>query len=114
MKKTITKLDNNVIKALTIACESFKQKIAGFEWLTHDADYSSFPSSLVVTCVFDKQESYLIARTKEQDNLMRKIIHNQLLKVGVILKHPQRHVRYDTEERCLAENNGDWNARLKR
>jgi len=33
MNKTVKKLDNNVVKALTIACEMAKQDTVGFEWL---------------------------------------------------------------------------------
>ncbi|MGK0307021.1 MAG: hypothetical protein ACI8UG_002783, partial [Gammaproteobacteria bacterium] len=47
MNKTVKKLDNNVIKALTIVCENAKQDIVGFEWLTHSANYANFPGSLV-------------------------------------------------------------------
>lgn len=112
MKKTVKKLDNNVVKALTLACESFKQDISGFEWLTHTADYANFPSSLVVTCVFDTTDSVQMALTHSQDVAMRRTIQQQLLKAGVLLKDVRRNVCLDSEQACLAEHNGDWKARL--
>ncbi|MGJ8682505.1 Fis family transcriptional regulator [Paraglaciecola sp.] len=112
MNKTIKKLDNNVIKALTVACESFKDNINGFEWLTHTADYSNFPASLVVTCVFDTNQSIADTKDKALDINMRKIIQQQLLKVGILLKDARRNVCLDSEEACLAEHKGDWNARI--
>lgn len=112
MKKTVRKLDNNVIKALTIACESFKDKVDGFEWLTHSADYSNFPASLVVTCVFDMNKSVDVMLQSELDIALRKQVQKQLLKAGILLKDVRRHVFFDTEEACLLEHNGDWKRRL--
>ena len=112
MKKTIKKLDNNVIKALTVACESFKTGISGFEWLTHSADYSNFPGSLMVTCVFTNEADRLSALDAGLDATMRKQIQGQLLKVGVVLKDARRHVFFDSEEQCHAQHGGDWGLRL--
>ena len=63
-KSTVKKLDENTIKALTKVCEIGKQKVKGFDWLTHRADYSNFPSSLVITCVFITEQQ--ISDAKEQ------------------------------------------------
>lgn len=112
MNKTVKKLDNNVVKALTIACEMAKQDTVGFEWLTHSANYSNFPASLVITCVFNTQQSLDTMLVNQHEKKIRKQIQNQLLKVGVLLKDARRHVVFDTEEACLVENNGNWKARL--
>lgn len=112
MKKTIKKLDSQVVKALTIACEIAKQKVKGFEWLTHTADYSNFPGSLLVRCVFDTQASLAEVKSNAQDELFVKLIHAELLRVGVLLKSPKRHVLFDTEEACTRDNNGSWKQRL--
>lgn len=112
MKNTVKKLDANVIKALTIACETTKQRVVGFEWLTHSANYSNFPASLVVTCVFDTQASLLDAESQQLDIELRKTIQQQLLKVGVLLKDAKRHVCFDTEEACATEHQGNWKKRL--
>ncbi|WP_158969670.1 Fis family transcriptional regulator [Paraglaciecola sp. L3A3] len=112
MNKTVKKLDNNVIKALTIVCESAKADIAGFEWLTHTANYSNFPASLLVTCVFDNNQSLFDAQKNQQELAIRKMVQQQLLKVGVLIKNAKYQVCFDTEEACLAEHNGDWKLRL--
>lgn len=112
MNKTVKKLDNNVVKALTIVCENAKQEIVGFEWLTHSANYANFPGSLVITCVLDKSDSLDSMIISEQDKALRKQIQKQLLKSGILLKDVRRHVFFDTEQACLLEHNGDWKRRL--
>ncbi|GAC36133.1 hypothetical protein [Paraglaciecola psychrophila] len=112
MNKTVKKIDNNVVNALTIVCETAKQGIVGFEWLTHSANYSNFPGSLVVTCVLDTSQSLDILLLKEQDTELRKQIQKQLFKLGILLKDARRHVFFDTEQACLLEHNGDWKRRL--
>lgn len=112
MNKTVKKLDNNVVKALTIVCETAKQNITGFEWLTHTANYANFPGSLVITCVLDKSHSIDVMLLEEQDQALRKQIQKQLLKAGILLKDARRHVFFDTEQACLLEHNGDWKRRL--
>ncbi|TDF35083.1 Fis family transcriptional regulator [Alteromonadaceae bacterium M269] len=112
MKKTVKKLDNNVIKALTIVCEEFKNKGIGFEWLTHTADYANFPGSLIVTCVFDSNSDLQNAKNNQTDIEIRVHIQKQLFKAGILLKDARRHVCFDTEEACLAESDGNWKLRL--
>ncbi|MGS2720525.1 Fis family transcriptional regulator [Paraglaciecola aestuariivivens] len=112
MKKTVKKLDNNLVKALTQVCEEAKQQIFGFEWLTHTADYSNFPASLQITCVFDTQQSVSQMQANQQDQWLRKQIHSQLLKAGILLKNAKQHIFHDSEEACLLEHNGDWKRRL--
>ena len=67
MKKTIKKLDNNVVKALTLACETAKDWEIGFQWLTHTARYEQFPGSLMVTCVFAHDEDVRRLTIEEND-----------------------------------------------
>jgi hypothetical protein len=112
MNKTVKKLDNNVIKALTIVCEMAKQDIVGFEWLTHSANYANFPGSLMITCVLDNQQSLDVMLARQQDQELRKQFQKQLLKAGVLLKDVRRHVFFDTEQACLLEHNGNWKRRL--
>lgn len=112
VKSTIQKLDDNVIKALTKVCEEAKQTVSGFDWLTHRADYSNFPGSLVVTCVFVTEQQLSDAKTLQQDAYLRKLTHKQLLKAGILLKDPRRNVFLDSEEACQAGHQGDWDKRL--
>lgn len=112
MNKTVKKLDQNVIKALTIVCENAKLQVDGFEWLTHTANYANFPASLLITCVFDTSQSLETAKLNQQDQILRRLIQTQLLKAGVLLKDVRRHVLYDSEEACGLEHNGNWKKRL--
>jgi hypothetical protein len=112
MNKTVKKLDNNVVKALTIVCEMAKQDIVGFEWLTHSANYSNFPGSLVITCVLDNQQSLDSMLANQHDELIRKLIQKQLFRAGVLLKDARSHVFFDTEQACMSQNGGDWKRRL--
>lgn len=112
MNKTVKKLDNNVVKALSIVCENAKQDIVGFEWLTHSANYANFPASLVVTCIFDTEQSLQTALAKQQNTDLSKQVQKQLLNAGVLLKDVRRHVFFDTEQACLAEHQGNWKRRL--
>jgi hypothetical protein len=113
MKKTVKKLDNNVIRALTVACESAKEKVPGFEWLTHSASYDRFPGSLVVTCVFDNNDSYNSACEEKLDLYLCSLIQKQLLKVGIVLKTSRNLVQFDNEQDCLRDHDGDWQRRLQ-
>ncbi len=86
LSKTNQKIDNNVCKALTIACESSLHDVAGFVWLTHRANYTNFPASLVITCVFNTDEEIEAMKALQQDDTMIATIQKQLLKVGVVVK----------------------------
>lgn len=112
-KKTVKKLDDNVVRALTIACEEAKLKVAGFDWLTHSASYDNFPASLVVTCVFQTKNDCEYAREQNWDHYMKKAIQAQLLKVGIVLKNAKNQIRFDSEEACHLEHGGNWKLRLK-
>jgi hypothetical protein len=112
MNKTVKKLDNTVVKALNVVCENAIQDLFGFEWLTHSANYANFPGSLLVTCVFDTNQSLHDMLAKHQDQDLRKQIQKQLLKAGVLLKDVRQNVCFDTEEACLLEHKGNWKKRL--
>lgn len=43
------------LEALTSACDQFLEDVPEFQWLTHQAIYSNFPASLLITCVFDTE-----------------------------------------------------------
>lgn len=96
--KTQKKTDNNIRLALTEACELFLIDIAGFQWLTHQADYSNFPASLVVTCVFDTSHNQQQACQGGDSTTMQNTIQAKLLNIGVKLKAPSRQVVFDNEE----------------
>tara|TARA_R100001377_G_scaffold1946_1_gene1408 strand:+ start:3765 stop:4172 length:408 start_codon:yes stop_codon:yes gene_type:complete len=112
LSKTNQKIDNNVCKALTIACESSLHDVAGFVWLTHRANYTNFPASLVITCVFNTEEEIEAMKTLQQDETMMATIQKQLLKVGVVVKNIKKSVHFDSEQACQAKHDGQWDDRL--
>ena len=113
LNKTTQKLDNNVCKALTIACENSLHDISGFRWLTHRANYTNFPASLVVTCVFNTDAEVMAMKEGKFDEQFRKTIQKQLLKVGVVLKNVRQNVHFDSEASCQREHQGQWADRLQ-
>ena len=112
LSKTNQKIDNNVCKALTIACESSLHDVAGFVWLTHRANYTNFPASLVITCVFNTDEEIEAMKALQQDDTMIATIQKQLLKVGVVVKNIKKSVHFDSEQACQAKHDGQWADRL--
>ena len=94
--KAQKKIDNNVRRALAAACEQCLEGINGFQKLTHQADYSNFPASLLITCVFDTDESQQQACQNDSSSNIQKLIQAQLLKVGIILKAPKRQIIFDS------------------
>ena len=112
LSKTNQKVDNNICKALTIACESSLHEVDGFVWLTHRANYTNFPGSLVVTCVFNTDADIESMQLQQHDELLRTAIQKQLLKVGVVVKNIKQCVRFDSEEACDKQDGGQWPERL--
>ena len=98
MNKTTKKLDNNVIKALTLVCDSAKGDIEGFVWLTHTADYSRFPGSLRVICVFALDAQLIAAQAQGLDQRLIKDIQQSLFTAGILFKKAKQHVTFDSEE----------------
>jgi len=112
LSKANQKIDNNVCKALTIACESSLHEVAGFVWLTHRANYTNFPASLVITCVFNTNDEIAAMKAEQQDELLRLSIQKQLVKVGVVVKNIKQSVHFDSEEACQQQHGGEWSDRL--
>ena len=112
LTKTNQKIDNNVCKALMAACETSLHEVAGFVWLTHRANYTNFPGSLVITCVFNTDEEVAAMKAQQQDETLRASIQKQLLKVGVVVKNIKQSVHFDSEEACQRQHSGEWSERL--
>jgi len=112
LNKTSQKIDNSICKALTIACELSLHQVTGFLWLTHRANYTNFPASLVITCVFNTQAEIIAMKTQQRDELLRNAIQTQLLKVGIVVKNSKQQVHFDSEEACALKHNGQWPLRL--
>ncbi len=110
--KTQKKIDNNLRLCLQAVCEQALKDEPGFMWLTHRADYANFPASLLITCVYDTEQDRLCALDTGRTRALQKRVHASLLKTGVVLRKMEQQVMFDSEEACLREHNGDWQARL--
>lgn len=110
--KTEKKIDSNLRRALTAVCEQTLKDVPGFKWLTHQADYSNFPASLLVTCVFNSDRDWSNGSEAGHLQTIRKRIQAKLLKTGVVLKKLEQQVIFDSEEACDRDHDGDWPRRL--
>ncbi len=112
MRKTDKKIDNQLMLVLTDVCEISLKEINGFQWLTHFVDYSNFPKSLKVVCVFDTNENLSCFMSKDSKKELTSLIQVKLHEVDVKVKNVTDHILYDTEENCEKEHNGKWADRL--
>lgn len=97
-------MDNALRAVLTEACEIAQDNHPGFKWLTHFADYSRFPASLSVVCVYDTNANL----SNADIDGMRALVKEKLQTIDVNIKDITHHVSFDTEERCGDENSGKW------
>ena len=112
MRKTDKKLDNQIRLALTDVCEEALKSVKGFEWLIHTVNYSQFPESLRVICVFDTNaclEEYNASSLKDQ---LTSQIQAKLKALNIRIKNIENTVCYDTEEACEKQHEGNWAKRL--
>lgn len=112
MRKTDKKIDNQLRLVLTDVCEIALKEINGFLWLTHLVNYSNFPKSLKVVCVFDTNENLSYFMSKDSKKELTSLIQVKLHEVDVKVKNVTDHILYDTEENCEKEHNGKWADRL--
>lgn len=112
MRKTDKKIDNQIRETLTDVCETTLKTIEGFQWLTHTVNYSNFPNSLRVVCVFDSNENLNFYLSSDNKNYLPSFIKQELLKINIKLKSIKKHVFFDTEENCDKQDDGNWAKRL--
>ena len=112
MRKTDKKIENQLILVLTAVCETALKEIDGFQWLTHLVEYTDFPNSLKVICIFDTNENLAVYLSKNIEDELKSLIQKKLQEVGVSIKNIDRQVTFDTEEDCAKEHNGKWQNRF--
>lgn len=112
MRKTDKKLDNQLRISLTSVCDNALKEFTGFEWLTHVVNYTDFPNSLKVVCVFDTNENLKHFMLMNNHTTLNALIQKEMSTIGVNLTRMNKHVSYDTEENCDKNNNGKWADRL--
>lgn len=93
MTKTDKKKDKLIRELLTDVCESEKQGVTGFMWLTHQVNFKQFPQSLIISCAFSDVESKQLA--KEDGSMLRltNSIESALNKHSINLINVSKQIR---------------------
>ncbi|QXI35650.1 hypothetical protein [Pseudomonas promysalinigenes] len=112
-KRDLARLERELVACLTDACETAKAEIVGFSWLTHRLDPNDIPASLRVTWVFEYEADKAAALAGEAKARMLTLTGQALQEAGVHLDHLAWHVRFDSEQACIASHAGDWKRRLQ-
>lgn len=112
MRKTDKKLDNQLRHVLTEVCEVALKDINGFQWLTHLVNYSNFPKSLQVVCVFDTNENLSLFMSQNTKTELAHLIQLKLSTINIAVNNVTAHICYDTEQNCDTEHQGKWANRL--
>ena len=112
MRKTDKKIDNQLRLVLTDVCEIALKDIDGFRWLTHLINYTNFPKSLRVICVFNTEDNLKSFIQSSKNKELNSLIQSRLQDVNIKFKNIGEHISYDTDEACKKEHDGNWAVRL--
>jgi hypothetical protein len=96
-KRKYSGIERELIRALTLACETAKSEIVGFQWLTHGVDYEQFPQSLVVTWMFDSEASRARALASPDKARMLALTLAAFDEVGISVSRIVDHVAFSVE-----------------
>ena len=113
MKKTDKKNEKLIVEALTEVCDIALSQVPSFQWLTHLINYSRFPDSLTVVCVFATKDDLNQVLLAKQDDFLRSLIREKLSAVAIPMNDTVRQVSFDSEEACDLEHGGKWQHRLR-
>ena len=111
-KKQIKQTEKQIIASLTQVCHQAQVKVKGFEWLTHLVDYDNLTKSLIIVCIFDSQENLKKAEDNQMLNQMNMWIVASLAKLNIRLHKPASQIRFDSEQACNEQHQGNWERRL--
>jgi len=110
--KAQIKTDNAIANALQDLGNVQGPTFNGFQRFHHQANYTNFPASLMITCVYDSIVNAETAET-EQRAQIAKLIQAKLLRVGIRFKKLDNQIMIDSEEACHNEHQGDWGQRFE-
>ena len=113
-KRDLAHRERQLVASLTQACETGQAEIVGFTWLTHRVDYQKFPSSLMVTWIFDTQANRDRALANGQGDRMAELTAEAFSEAGIELRSVSAHLSFDSEEQCQRVDAGNWQQRLAR
>ncbi|MGX9419045.1 Fis family transcriptional regulator [Vibrio sp. WJH972] len=112
MRKTDKKIENQLRESLTDICDAATRDLNGFQWITHNVNYSNFPQSLKVICVFDTNDNLDDYLQSDQSSTLASLVQAEFNNLSIKVKNINNHISYDTEENCDNQNNGNWANRL--
>ncbi|WFS17291.1 hypothetical protein P9K38_17780 [Pseudomonas sp. 905_Psudmo1] len=99
-KRKHSGIERELIRTLTLACETAKSEIVGFQWLTHDVDYERFPQSLCVTWMFDSEASRARALASSDKARMLELTLAAFDEVGISVSSIATHVAFSVERQA--------------
>ena len=94
MRKTDKKLDNLIRQRLTEVCDFALQNCDGYQWITHNVNYSRFPESLIITCMFSDAAS---TKNAKQNGELLALIQEKLLYQPINIKLAQKQVVFKSQ-----------------
>ena len=97
-KRKYSGIERELIRSLTLACETAKSEIVGFQWLTHDVDYEPFPQSLRVTWMFDNEANRARALSSPDKARMLALTQVAFDEVGISVSSVAEHVAFSVEQ----------------
>ena len=112
MRKSDKKIENQIRDVLTNVCEGTLKGFDGFLWVTHTVNFSSFPQSLKIVCVFDSNQDRTNFLEGSGQQKVAAVVQSAFNQAGIKLKNPDKHISYDTQENCDRDHQGKWNLRL--
>ena len=112
MRKSDKKIENQIRDVLTDVCEDTLKGYDGFLWVTHTVNFSSFPQSLKIVCVFDSNQDRTNFLEADGQHKVASVIQNAFNQVGIKLRSIDKNLSFDTQENCDRDHQGKWNLRL--
>ncbi|MEZ9900767.1 Fis family transcriptional regulator [Vibrio breoganii] len=95
MRKTDKKIENRIRSVLTEVCEDTLKGYDGFLWVTHMVNYSSFPQSLKIVCVFDTNQDRANFLAGEGQLNVSTTIQKAFVQIGIQLKNVDKQISYE-------------------
>lgn len=97
MRKSDKKIENQIRSVLTEVCEDTLKSYDGFLWVTHTVNFSSFPQSLKIVCVFETNPDRANFLMGEGQQYVSTTIQKAFNKVGIQLKNVDKQISYDIQ-----------------
>ncbi len=106
MRKMDKKIEKQLRTTLTEVCNIALKEIHGFQWLTHQVNYSNFPKSLRIICVFDTDGNLSAFNQSSEKEKLNSLIQKKLAQVNINLKNTSKHTHFESEQSLRIANKG--------